>query len=245
MKAIIVEDEKKGQEILSSLILKYCTDVEIIGMADNAEDAYLLIKKMKPDVVFLDIEMPNGNGFYLLEKFDKINFQIIFTTAYDNYAIKAIKYHALDYLLKPIDIDELKQAVENVKKALLKPENTRYIDFLTTRKLDIENRLGLPVKDGILYIQVADIIRIESDGSYSTIYLSKSQKHVVSKNLKEYEDVLPVKEFFRVHKSHLINIKKVKKYVRQDGYFVEMEDGSQVEIARRKKDEFLQTMNLQ
>ncbi|MBK7181488.1 MAG: response regulator [Bacteroidetes bacterium] len=184
MKAIIVEDEKKGQEILSSLILKYCTDVEIIGMADNAEDAYLLIKKMKPDVVFLDIEMPKGNGFYLLEKFDKINFQIIFTTAYDNYAIKAIKYHALDYLLKPIDIDELKQAVENVKKALLKPENTRYIDFLTTRKLDFENRLGLPVKDGIMYLQVADIIRIESDGSYSTIYLSKSQKHVVSKNLK-------------------------------------------------------------
>jgi two-component system LytT family response regulator len=245
MKAIIVEDEKKGQEILSSLILKYCNGVEIIGMADNAEEAYLLIIKMKPDVVFLDIEMPKGNGFYLLEKFEKINFQIIFTTAYDNYAIKAIKYHALDYLLKPIDIDELKQAVENVKKAMLKPDNTKYIDFLTTRKLDIENRLGLPVKDGILYVQVADIIRIESDGSYSTIYLSNSQKHVVSKNLKEYEDVLPVKEFFRVHKSHLINIKKVKKYVRQDGYFVEMEDGSQVEIARRKKDEFLQTMNLQ
>jgi len=245
MKAIIVEDEKKGQEILSSLILKYCTDVEIVGVADNAEDAYLLINKAKPDVVFLDIEMPKGNGFYLLEKFDNINFQIIFTTAYDNYAIKAIKYHALDYLLKPIDIDELKQAVENVKKALLKPDNTKYIDFLATRKLDFENRLGLPVKDGILYIQVADIIRIESDGSYSTIYLTESQKHVVSKNLKEYEDVLPVKEFFRVHKSHLINIKKVKKYVRQDGYFVEMEDGSQVEIARRKKDEFLQTMNLQ
>ncbi|MGZ4157620.1 MAG: LytR/AlgR family response regulator transcription factor, partial [Bacteroidia bacterium] len=200
-------------------------------------------KKHEPDIVFLDIEMPNGNGFSLLQRFEEITFQLIFTTAYENYAIAAIRHHALDYLLKPIDIDELKAAIKNASTAIKnKPAVNRYSDFINERKADITSRIALPIKDGIVYLTLSEIIRVESDGSYSTFYNSDGKKYVVSKNLKEYEDILPTREFFRSHKSHLINIKKVKKYLRTDGYFAEMEDGSVIEISRRKKDEFLQLM---
>ena len=243
MKAIIIDDEEKGRKILQSLIESYCRDVEVVATASDADEAYTLITKHKPDVIFLDIEMPNGNGFYLLEKFNEIPFQVIFTTAYDSYAIKAIKYHALDYLLKPIDIDELKQAVEKIKiqKQNGQPE-TRYMEFLASRKLEFSGRIGLPIKEGVVFLAISDIIWIESDGNYCTFHAADSKKYVVSKNLGEYEELLPCNEFFRAHKSHLINVKKVKKYIRTDGYYVEMEDGALVEIARRKKDEFLNIM---
>jgi two-component system LytT family response regulator len=244
MKAIIVDDEKNGREILQSLLQKYCKEVEVVATAEDPEEAYALILRHQPDVLFLDIEMPNGNGFSLLEKFSSIKFQVIFTTAYDSYAIQAIKFHALDYLLKPIDIDELKMAVENVKKIQNGKDNeNRYADFLVSEKAGITGRIALPIKEGVVYLTIKDIIRVDSDGSYSTFYTSDSKKYVVSRNLGEYEEILPESLFFRAHKSHLINMNKVKKYIRADGYFVEMEDGSKVEIARRKKDEFLQLMN--
>ena len=246
MKAIIIDDEKKGRETLSSLIKNYCTGVEVLDMGGSAQEGYEMINRLNPDVVFLDIEMPNGNGFFLLEKFEEIKFQIIFTTAFDNYAIKAIKYHALDYLLKPIDIDELRIAVENAKKKSHSLTSaTNYAAFVSERKLLMTSRIALPIKDGVVYLGVSDIVRVESDGSYSTFYTSDLKKYMVSKNLKEYEDLLPQQGFFRSHKSHLINIKKVKKFLRNDGNFVEMEDGSVVEISRRKKDDFFQLMENQ
>lgn len=244
MNAIIVDDEKKGREILKKLLENYCPEVHIKASASSADEAYKSIRKHHPDIVFLDIEMPNGNGFYLLEKFNTIPFRVIFTTAYDNYAIKAIKHRAFDYLLKPIDIDELKTAVANVKKvAATTTVKHTYTDVLSEFRLKINSRIALPVKEGSIYLTVADIVRVASDGSYSVFYTGEGKKYVVSKNLKVYESLLPATEFFRVHKSHLINIKKVKKYLNTDGYFAEMEDGSVVEISRRKKDEFLQLMN--
>jgi two-component system, LytTR family, response regulator len=244
MKAVIIDDEKKGRESLNLLIEKYCPDVKIIAIASNAEDGFEMIKATTPDLIFLDIEMPNGNGFSLLNRFEEITFEIIFTTAYDNYAIQAIRHHALDYLLKPIDIDELRSAVENAKNAIdQKTDVNRYSDFIAERKLESNSRIALPIKEGIVYLNISEIIRVESDGSYSTFFSSDGKKYVVSKNLGEYEEILPGKEFFRSHKSHLINIKKVKKYIRTDGYFAEMEDGSMIEISRRKKDEFLQLMS--
>lgn len=244
MKAIIIDDERKGREALRKLLEKYASEVEICATADNIHDGYHLIKEHHPDVVFLDVEMPNGSGFDLLEKFDELSFEVVFTTAYDSYALKAIKVHALDYLLKPIDLDELVQAVENVRKAMqTKPVVNRYAEFLTARKLEFTGKIPLAVKEGIVYITVSEIIRVESDGGYSTFYTTDQKFYVTSRNLKEYEDMLPVKEFFRIHKSHLINMKRVKKFLRVDGYHVEMEDGSTVEISRRKKDEFLQLMN--
>ncbi len=244
MRAIIIDDEKKGREILKSLIETYCKEVEIIVQACNAEEGYELIQKHEPDVVFLDVEMPSGDGFSLLERFDEITFQIVFTTAFDDYAIKAIKFHALDYLLKPIDIDELRVAVENVKKALQEERgtNNRYMEMLQSRK-ENTGKLALPIKDGIVYLSISEIIRVESDGAYSIFYTDCGKKHLSSKNLGEYEDILPGFGFFRVHRSHIVNVKKVKKFIRSDGNFIEMEDGSRVEIARRKKDEFLEMMN--
>lgn len=245
MKAIIIDDEKKGREILKSLIENYCKEVEIVAQAESAQEGYELIREHHPDVVFLDVEMPNGDGFSLLERFEKIKFQIIFTTAFDDYAIKAIKFHALDYLLKPIDIDELRNAVNNVKEAARSKQNTeqKYSGLIHTRKLEHSGKLALPIKDGIIYLSISEIIRVESDGAYSIFYTDNGKKHLSSKNLGEYEEILPTLGFFRVHRSHMINVKKVKKFIRSDGNFIEMEDGSMVEIARRKKDEFLQLMN--
>ncbi len=244
MKAIIIDDEQKGREILQKLIQDYCQEIEIVALAANSSEAYELIMDHKPHVIFLDIEMPNGNGFSLLDKFETRNFQTIITTAFDDYAIKAIKHKALDYLLKPIDIDELIYAVNTAKKNHEKTSSLKVSSESTfLQKLGLTSRLALPIKEGIFYLTVSEIIRVESDGGYSTFFSADGKKYMVSKNLKDYEDILPEKEFFRAHKSHLINIKKVKKYIKTDGNFIEMEDGSLVEISRRKKDEFLQLMS--
>jgi len=242
MKAIIIDDENKGRAMLRKLVENYCPQVEVCADAANIEDGFIQIMEYRPDIVFLDVEMPGGNGFELLEKFDKVFFEIIFTTAYENYALKAIKYHALDYLLKPIDIDELMQAIERVEGIIqAKPVVNRY-NGLVNGNLKITGKISLPMKDSIVYINVCDIIRIESDAGYSTFYTQGNKNYTTSKNLKDYEDILPPDDFFRIHKSHMINMKKVKKYIRVDGYYVEMEDGSLVEIARRKKDDFLRLM---
>lgn len=245
MKAIIIDDEKKGREILKSLIETYCEEVEIMAQAANAQQGYELILEHKPDVIFLDVEMPNGDGFSLLERFNEITFQIVFTTAFDDYAIKAIKFHALDYLLKPIDIDELRLAIENVRKELQsgKINENKYNGIIKSRKLENSGKLALPIKDGIIYLSVSEIVRVESDGAYSIFYTDHGKKHLSSKNLGEYEEILLGLGFYRIHRSHIVNVKKVKKFIRNEGTFVEMEDGSMVEIARRKKDEFLQMMN--
>jgi len=242
MKAIIIDDENKGRAMLRKLVENYCPQVEVCADAANIADGFTQIMEHRPDIVFLDVEMPGGNGFELLEKFDKILFEIIFTTAYENYALKAIKYHALDYLLKPIDIDELTQAVERVRQIIQTKPNAGRYEGLIDRNQRITGKISLPMKDSIVYINVCDIIRIESDAGYSTFYTVGNKNYTTSKNLKDYEDVLPAAEFFRIHKSHMINMKKVKKYIRVDGYYVEMEDGSLVEIARRKKDDFLRLM---
>jgi two-component system LytT family response regulator len=244
MKAIIIDDESKGREVLRKLIGHYCPNIEVCADAANIHDGFMRIVEHRPDIVFLDVQMPGGNGFDLLEKFDKIFFEIIFTTAHDHYALKAIKFHALDYLLKPIDIDELIQGVERVRQAIQeKTTANRYEGLVYTNgSLKITGKISLPMKDSIVYINISDIIRIESDGGYSTFYTVENKNYTTSKNLKDYEDILP-NEFFRIHKSHMINMKKVKKYIRVDGYYVEMEDGSIVEIARRKKDDFLRLMS--
>jgi two-component system LytT family response regulator len=242
MKAIIIDDEQKGRETLSKLLTRFCPAVAIIASASNAEDGYAFIRKHKPDLVFLDIEMPNENGFSLLSHFDEIPFEVIFITAYDSYAIQAIRHHALDYLLKPVDIDELRAAVKNAEQAIArKPAVNRYLHFVAEQKME-SSRIPLSVKEGLVYITISDIIRIESDSSYSTFFCSDGKKYMVSKNLGEYEALLPQQLFFRSHKSHLINIKKVKKFLRNDGFYAEMEDGSLIEVSRRKKDDFLQLM---
>jgi len=242
MKAIIVDDEKSGRETLQRLLEEHCKSVQVIGQADSVDAAEALIGKLQPDLIFLDVEMPRGSGFELLKRFDNPTFKTIFVTAHQHYAIKAIRFSAADYLLKPVDVDELIAAVEHVQ--LKTTDNTeqyaQIVRSIDERKTD---KLAVPVKDGLSFIPVEEIIRLQADGSYTHIFTAK-EKYTASRNIKEYEELLHDHQFFRAHHSHLINLRFVRHFSRTEGYFVTMSDGSVVEVSRRKKELFLQLMHV-
>jgi two-component system, LytTR family, response regulator len=243
IKAIIIEDEKMSRETLRHLLDKYCPEVEIVAEADGYRKGMEEIKKHPPDVIFLDIQMPDGSGFRLLEELEIIDFEIIFTTAFDQFAIKAIKYSALDYLLKPIIPDELIEAVkrvekkkaENIKKKSreILPENARALD-------EGSQKIVLSTSEMIHVIDVDDIIRCESDNYYTYFFFVDGRKLLVSKTLKENEELLSHHNFIRPHKSHLINIKYIKSYIRHDGGYILMTDGTHIPVSRRKKDKIME-----
>lgn len=245
IKAIIVDDELGARESLSKMIEKNCKQIEIIGKADSMKTAYDMISASNPDLVFLDIEMPKGNAFDLLEKFKEINFHIIFTTAYDHYAIKAIKFSAVDYILKPIDPEELVAAVTKLEKRLgQKSELNQQFKTLLTN-VRPENKLkkvGIPDGDGLVFINLSDIIRCDSDGNYTYFILTNGKKIIASRTLGEYEQLFSDDNFFRVHRSHLINLEHVKKYIKGEGGYVVLSDNSQVEVSRRNKNDFLERL---
>jgi len=244
IKAIIVDDEKRGRETLQNLVAKYTSNVEIIDMAESAKDGIDLINKIKPDLVFLDIEMPHGSGFDLLESFKgDINFEVIFTTAFDQYAIQAIKFAALDYLLKPIDIEELQEAIKRVEQQMGAAGSSKNFEVFLENLKGITKKIALPTGNGISFIETSDIIRCEASGNYTCFYLKSKEKILVSKTLKEFEDILGEQDFYRVHNSHLVNLIHVVKYVKLGGDMVVMDDGSQIEISRRKKDGFLNRLS--
>ncbi|HET6226983.1 MAG TPA: LytTR family DNA-binding domain-containing protein [Bacteroidia bacterium] len=247
IKAIIVDDELGARESLSKMIEKNCKQLEVIAKADSMLAAFEAITTKQPDLVFLDIEMPNGNAFDLLEKFKEINFNIIFTTAYDHYAIKAIKFSALDYILKPIDPEELVEAVKRFEKKQKGEPNVLDKQFKTLlSNVRPENKLkkvGIPDGDGLVFINLADIIRCESDGNYTFFILTNGKKIIASRTLGEYEQMFTEDNFFRVHRSHLINLQHVKKYIKGEGGYVIMADDSQVEVSRRNKNEFLEKLS--
>ncbi len=241
MKVCIVDDEKKGRDSLQHLLLTNCSGLEVIGQADSVDSAFEFITRHQPDIVFLDVEMPKGSGFELLKRFEKINFKTIFVTAHSHYAIKAIKFAAIDYLLKPVDVDELIAAVEKAKGA--NPQiHLQYAGLLENLDNNRVGKIAVPVRDGVAFIHPRDIIRLQADGSYTHIFTEK-EKYTASKNIKEYDDLLADMNFFRAHNSHLINLDHVKHFSRIDGYFAIMSDGSSVEVSRRKKDQFLHVMN--
>lgn len=247
IKAIIVDDELGSRESLSKMIEKNCKNIQIIGKADSMLSAFEVITDNEPDLVFLDIEMPNGNAFDLLEKFKEIHFNIIFVTAYDHYAIKAIKFSAIDYILKPIDPEELIRAVTRFEAQL---ENKKLLDkkFKTLlSNVRSENKLkkvGIPDGDGLIFINLSEIIRCDSDGNYTYFLLTNGKKIVASRTLGEYEQMFNEDNFFRVHRSHLINLEHVKKYIKGEGGYVVMTDNSQVEVSRRNKNDFLEKLSL-
>jgi len=247
IKAIIVDDELGARESLSKLIEKHCKSVEVVAKADSMKTAYDSINSLNPDLVFLDIEMPNGNAFDLLEKFKEINFNIIFTTAYDHYAIKAIKFSAIDYILKPIDSEELVNAVARYegKKQEKTTINSQFKTLLSNVKPNTKlKKVGIPDGDGLIFINLSDIIRCDSDGNYTYFILTTGKKIVASRTLGEYEEMFADENFFRVHRSHLINLEHVKKYIKGEGGYVVMNDNSQVEVSRRNKAEFLDKLSL-
>jgi two-component system LytT family response regulator len=243
IKAIIVDDEAKSRTTLSALLTRHCANVTVVQMADSVETALTAIEKNRPDVVFLDIEMPFASGFTLLEQIKNPDFEVIFCTAYDAYAIKAIKFSALDYLLKPVDVDELIAAVNKIEEKKKKAKN-EFPDFellLSNLKQKANSgRIAVPSFDGLQMINVADIIKCTASESYTQIFLQNGNKIMVSRILKEYDDLLSEMNFFRVHNSCLINLAHVVKYIKGDGGYVIMTDGESVEVSRRKKNRIAQ-----
>ncbi len=246
IRAVIVEDESKSRELLSTLVQKYCEGITIVDTAENVETGVEAIRKHNPDIIFLDISMPDGTGFDLLGKVQDLKFDVIFTTATDKYALKAIKYSALDYLLKPIDSEELKNAVSKVsekKSNLTSVENLSFLLQNLKQNNDNYNKITLPTGNAYEIVSIKDIIRLEAEGSYTNFYLNGGKKIMVSASLKHYEDLLPEKDFIRVHHHHLINMNHVQRFLKVDGGYAVMSDNKQVEISRRKKDFFLQKLN--
>jgi two-component system LytT family response regulator len=244
--AVIIEDEKKSREVLEALVKANCPDVNLLGSADSVASGVELIRSVKPALVFLDIEMADGSGFDLLEKTSNSGFEVIFTTASDAHALRAIKYSAIDYLLKPIDADELKAAVEKIRAKKSDSANIENLKFLLQnfrKPSEHYSKITLPTGNAYEIVNVKDIIRCEADGSYTTFFLENKKKLLVSASLKHYEDLLPEEDFIRVHHAHLVNMNHVVRYLKTDGGYAVMSDGTQIEISRRKKDAFLQRLN--
>lgn len=243
MKVVIVEDEDRSREMLRKMVEMFCPEVTIAGTAASISTAVEVINETKPDIILMDIELRPGKCFEIFPQLDTIDFEVIFTTAYKDYAIEAIKYNALDYLLKPIDVNELSLAINKAsRKRKGRQENTNLKQFLLQFKQATNARISLATTDGIIYVDIDQITRCEANGPYTVIYLKDKSKHTTSKNLKEYETSLSEHSFFRVHHSHLVNLMEVSMYKNIDGGFVEMKDGSEVPVAQRRKEEFLGQM---
>jgi len=242
---VIIDDEPDAVDFISSIATEYCHDLDVVGKANNVREGVALINEIKPDLVFLDVEMPNGTGFELLTHFPEKTFDVIFITAFNHYAIQAIKFSAVDYLLKPININEFIEAVNKVvskRRSGVLSGNENFDILLENLRTSHPTRLVIPTSDGREYLNPKDIIRIEADRSYSWFFITGRHKVLVSRHLKEFQDLLNDRNFFRPHNSHLINLDFVKKFIRHDGGYIEMNDGSQIPISRNRKDLFLAHM---
>lgn len=246
IRTVIIEDEQKSRELLDAMIRKNCPELDIVGHASDVPQGIELIRTSKPELVFLDISMPNGTGFEVLEQVSDLHFELIFATASDQHALKAIKYSACDYLLKPIDADELKAAVEKVikkKKTYSGMDNLQFLIEHLKRSDENFQKITLPTGNAYEIVNIKDIIRCEADGSYTTFYLNDKRKLVISAGLKHYEELLPETDFIRVHHHHLINMNHVLRFLKEDGGYAIMSDGSKIEISRRKKEAFMDRLN--
>jgi two-component system, LytTR family, response regulator len=241
--AVIIDDEPGNIVTLTELIKQYCPQVVVSGTAQNPPKAYELIKQVNPGLVFLDIELSQGNAFDLLDKLLPVTFEVIFVTAFNDYAIKAFKYSAIDYLLKPVNITELKNAVQKVSSRLEKNTVDSKINTLLENLKSgfgtAINKIALPTNDGSYFEDMSNIMYLQAAGNYTHIYCKGKARIVVTKKLKEFEDSLPPALFFRVHNSSLININYVKKYFKGRGGYVQMEDDTTIQISARKKNDFL------
>ncbi len=241
MTAIIVDDEKHCREVLEHLLNKHCSQVKILASCSNGEDALSAISKQQPDILFLDIEMPGMNGFQLLESFHHPEFEIVFTTAYNEYAIKAIKHSALDYLLKPVDKDELVQTIERAGHQKALKASQRVDNLLEILNLKKKNkRFAVPTMEGLIMVDPETILYCESDSAYCKIFfMNSSRPMVISKTLKEVEEVLGDTDFCRIHHSFCINMKCVQSYIRGEGGEVVLNNGVHLPVSRTRKADFL------
>jgi two-component system LytT family response regulator len=239
MNCIIIDDESHCLKTLSNLLETYFSEIKILATCLDSSKAYDMIKQHKPDFIFLDIEMPFLNGFDLLSKFDHIDFDVIFTTAYDTYAIKAIKFSALDYLLKPIDKEDLATTIEKlkVKQGPISKVQLQMASSLHNKQLP--DTIALPTIDGLTFAPVNDIVVCTADGSYTRMFMVDKTETLLSKTLGDVEELLGEYNFFRIHHSTLINLKQVRKYIRGEGGEVVMSNGKSLLVARTRKSDFL------
>jgi two-component system LytT family response regulator len=245
LKTIIIDDEVNAVDFINTIIGEYCPELEVVGKAHNVTEGVSKIMESKPDLVFLDVEMPNGTGFDLLAHFPEKEFDVVFITAFNHYAIKAIKFSAVDYILKPININEFIEAVSRVlqkRSSTSVRGNDNFKILMENLKTSTPSRLAIPTSDGMEYLNPKEILRIEADRSYSWFFLAGNRKILVSKNLKEFQDLLGDRYFFRSHNSHLINLKYVRRFIRREGGYIEMQDGAHIPISRNRKDLFLTHM---
>jgi len=245
LRAVLIDDELSSLQNLQQKLQEFCPAVKVAAAAHRPEDGILLINQYKPDVVFLDIEMPRMSGFKLLEELHDIDFEIIFITAYNHYAIDAIRISAFDYLVKPVAIKELQTTVDRLLKQSQKKsgEKLEVLRKSLSGTKTQEQKIAIPNVDGIEFLQIKNIIRIESSSNYSKLVLQNGQTILVAKLLKDFEDILLAYRFYRIHNSHLINLDYIKKYIRGDGGQVVMNNGDTIDVSRRKKDEFLKIIS--
>ncbi|APZ45616.1 DNA-binding response regulator [Polaribacter reichenbachii] len=243
IKAVIIDDEPKAIQGLSWELCNFSNDLEVIATFTEPEKAIPYLKNSKIDCLFLDIEMPTMDGFQFLEKLDKKDFAVVITTAYNEYAITALKKEAIDYLLKPIDTDDLADTIQKIKKYNSKSFNAdKFEDILLKFNNKLHHKKITINTDGkLVFLEPKDIFYVESDGNYSTLYLSDNKKIVVTKKLKEINELLPSDHFFRIHNSYIINLNKIKEFLKSDGYIV-LENNAKIPVSRQRKSEFLEKL---
>ena len=243
IRCVLIDDESNSLEMMEWLLKTYCPQVKIEAMCNAASKGIEAINKYKPDLVFLDIEMPHMNGFDMLEQFDKLFFDVVFCTAYDQFAIRAFKYSALNYLLKPIDPEDLKETIRRIEEKKSAPSREQIELLFESIKQTVKptaQRIALTTGDGMIFVPTQDIVYCQAESNYTSVVLAGGKKIVVSKVLKEIDEALSGPDFFRVHNSYLINLNQISKFVRGDGGYVIMADGATVSISRSRRQEFME-----
>jgi two-component system LytT family response regulator len=240
-KAVIVDDEPKAVQGLSWELTNFNEDIEIVNTFTNPEEALLYLEDNAPDCLFLDIQMPSMDGFQFLDKLNNKDIAVVFTTAYDEYAIKALKREALDYLLKPIDSDDLSDTLRKIKKFKSRKINSQNLEniLLDFNSKNNQKKITISTEGKLIFLKLDEILFVESDGNYCTLFLTDNQKILVTKKLKEIDGLLPVDSFFRSHNSYIINLNKIKEFLKTEGYVV-MESGHRIPVARQRKSDFLE-----
>lgn len=239
-KVIIIDDESRPRRDLKTLIKEYCPHLEVIGEAEGVHSGEKLIRTAKPDAVFLDIAMQDGSGFDLLDRFEHFPFKVVFQTAFDEFAVKAFKYNAVDYLLKPVSIRDLKRAAAKISAQQDRNEmNLQLLSLLESTQKKTFKKIVLSGSEGMHFVEISQIIRLQSQANYTTFFLNSGEKITITKTIKTYEELLPKDAFFRPHQSHIVNMEYVAKILREDGGYAMMKDGGKVPISRHKKETFI------
>jgi len=244
LRAIIVDDEPYSSESLNSLLKKYFPEVEVVAICGSGSEALKEIPLRNPDLVFLDIEMPHMNGFDLIEKLPAVHFDLIFTTSYDQYAIQAIRFSALDYLLKPVDREDLKNAIHRVltRKQHPQPQQLEILLQKLNKPANAHLKIAIPTMEGLEMISVDSVINCESDSNYTIFRLKNKLKITASRTLKDIEEILEGHSFVRVHNSYLVNLNEIKRYVKGEGGYLVMSDGTHIDVSRTRKESLLQKL---